>query len=718
MRLLPRLDARLASIALGTASMLLAELLLGGQANYVLSDEFNLLMPLLVFGGMAVGSVVGLSRLVVERDVSTVLLVVAATISAAFAGVAHASSLGVAWVVLPIAGFGAYLCRVLSDTPLQTVVWALGVGGVLLYLSIDVLVPLAGARMLLVLVALTVAAALAARLDTRRVAASAVVLAATAGMWLGHVFDARSYVEREAPGLVDARHIGPPVFTPLIRTDLLETRDGDRVLTTNGSRFAVLPKADWVEAAMRRGRRGLVTYDAPYYAVHPQDVLVIGSAEGENVLAALAHGARSVVAVDINPAVFRFLKGDMAAYTGGIYNDPRVESVTSEGRRYVEVSGRKFDLITVQGVQTGSANDLLHTALLESYLYTDEATRAMWNALTPSGALYIDEYLRWQDRTKQVSLVGAIAGSAVAALGLEDPVHQCFHFTYDQALDNPNRSGRRREAVILTKAPVPEADRVAMLRGLVALGARVEQGACEAPPPPSARLTDDRPFFLRAVFLHHVARAPLWIGVVAAVVALWFLHRRRSVPGTVPIVPILLTGIGYIVFVLGITGPATLLLGDPQLTTPVVFVGMYAWGLLGGLIALRIDRSRVVVGVGALAVYLLVLTFTLPAAKRLLLPIDSSALRAALVGALMMPAALLAEVPYIYLLDRVEGRARGRAFAWENIGTLVGLPIGFVCQVRYGSSAALVASAAAYALALGATLGLPSDRAELGRMQP
>jgi hypothetical protein len=523
------------------------------------------------------------------------------------------------------------------------------------------------------------------------------------------VLDARSFVERAAPGLADARHLGAPIFTPLIRTDLLETVDDQRVITTNGSRFAVLPKAQWVSAAMHAGRRSLITYDAPYLVAQPRDVLVIGSAEGENVLSALAHRAESIVAVDINPAVFQILKGPMADYTGGIYNDPRVESVTSEGRRFVEVSGRKFDLITVQGVQTGSANDLLHTALLESYLYTDEATQTMWNALTPSGELYIDEYVRWQDRrTKDVSLVGAIAGSAVESLHL-DPSRQCIHFTYDQALDNPNRSGRRREAVILTRTPVPDDVRPGILRRLVQMGARIEPGDCLAPPPASARLLDDRPFFVREVLLRYAGMLPLVIVVVIGAIGLWLLHRRpASGNGTaVPVVPILLTGIGYITFVLGITGPTTLLLGDPQLTTPVVFVGMYAWGLIGGLVALRIDRIRVVVGVGALAVYLLVLTFALPQLKPLLLPVASSPLRAVLAGALMMPAALLAEVPYIYLLSLVEGRARGQAFAWENVGTLLGLPIGFYCQVRHGSGSALVASAAAYALALGTTLALP-----------
>jgi SAM-dependent methyltransferase len=698
----------LLSVALATAAMLLAEILLGGQANFVFSDEFNLLMPVVVFGALAMGSLLGLIPRLAALDRSTLLVGVALSIVLAFVGLAKATAVGVVWIALPIAGFGVYLTRVFSDVPLRQVVWALGLGGVLLYVAVNLLVSRLGVWMPTLLVLVTVLAALARRSDVVHIVAGAFVLVACVALSLGGGFDTTSYLERRAPGLAGATRIRAPIFTPLIRTDLLRTRDGAHVMLTNGSRYAVLPPKRTVDAVMA-GERNSVTYQAPYFAVSPKNVLVIGSAEGMNVVTALARRAESVVAVDINPAVFEIARGEMAAYSGGVYSDARIETVVYEGRHYAETTNRRFDLITIQGVQSGTQNDLLHTALLESYLFTDEAMQAMWRILAPNGALYIDEYERKRGGDHDDTLIGTLAGSAARALGLADPAHQCIHYRYRQGLDAPNRSGRWREAVLLLKTPLDDAGRALAFAELGAAGARVESAACIRAPAAAERLSDDRPFFTQRIVSNRVEHVPLVLGVLLALVAAALsFGRRASEPGRPPAAPLLLTGVGYIVFVLGVTGPATLLLGDPQLTTPVVFVAMYLWGLGGGLLALRSDRRRTIAGIGLLVVYLVGLAVLFPKLHAALAPVESSLLRGAVVGLLLMPAALLAELPYIYLLGLTEGPSRGRAFVWENVGTLFGLLLGLACQVLYGFHAALLASAAVYVLALVVILRVPA----------
>ena len=121
----------------------------------------------------------------------------------------------------------------------------------------------------------------------------------------------------------------------------------------------------------------------------------------------------------------------------------------------------------------------------------------------------------------------------------------------------------------------------------------------------------------------------------------------------------MLTGAGFMLLVLAITGPATLLLGAPQLATPVVFVAVYAWGLAGGLLALRSGRRAMLGGMLGLVLYLVSLALVLPRVRPLVLGIDSLTARVVVVSLLLLPAALLAELPYIYMLNRFEGRARG-----------------------------------------------------------
>jgi SAM-dependent methyltransferase len=690
------MSRELASVAAATGAMILCEIVLGNHANYVYSDAFQLYLPMIVFGSVAAGSLIGLVKPFSTMPLARLLVLVAAAVLAGFLGIARAPALGAVWVGLPIVAFGVYLCRVLCDVPLKTVVWALGLGGGLLYLLYDGMIGAFGDGLVVVIVALTTAAAMILDPDRLVVAAGGVILIAAGACRAAGTFETPSFVQTHAPGLAGSENIRAPIFTPLIRTDLVKTRQGGRVMTTNGSRFAVVPFREHVKKVLAGG--GNAFYEPPYFASLPETVLVIGSAEGENVLTALGHGAKDVVAVDINPAVFQIMKNDMAEFSGGLYNEPRVTSVASEGRRFTELTDRTFDLITLQGVQTGSTSNLASTALLESFLFTEEAMAAAWRALSPKGVLFYEEYRRYRDeQQRDVTLIGILAGASPQALGIADPARQIVYYSYLQGRGNPNGEGRVREGLLLYKAPLDDAALEKVKKGLEDLGADVEK----VPTGVSGTIVDDRPFFIQMVFAQVLARVPLWIPpiVFAALVALAFTRLRRS-PGGPASLSLFLTGIGFMLLVLAITGPATLLLGDPQLATPVVFVAVYAWGLAGGLLALRAGRKGMLGGLVGLCGYLIVLALVLPRVKPLVLSIASLPARVAVVSLLLLPAALLAELPYIYMLSRFEGRARGKAYAWENIGTVVGIPLGFALQVTRGFTADLLGAAVVYLAAL------------------
>src|SRR5579872_4606310 len=93
----------LASVALATAAMILCEIVLGNQGNYVYSDAFQLYLPMIVFGAVAVGSVVALARPFSEVRLSVLLLGVGASILVGFLGIARVRTAGALWVGLPIA---------------------------------------------------------------------------------------------------------------------------------------------------------------------------------------------------------------------------------------------------------------------------------------------------------------------------------------------------------------------------------------------------------------------------------------------------------------------------------------------------------------------------------------------------------------------------------------------------------------------------------------
>jgi len=127
---------------------------------------------------------------------------------------------------------------------------------------------------------------------------------------------------------------------------------------------------------------------------HPR-VLVIGAGGGMDVRAALVHGAKEVDAVEINPSIYRALTEDLAEYSGHIYTRPEVHAHLAEGRRFVESSDKRWDMIQISGVDTHSATQAGAFALSENLLYTKEAVASYLDHLE-------DDYLRAPNREQWI----------------------------------------------------------------------------------------------------------------------------------------------------------------------------------------------------------------------------------------------------------------------------------------------------------------------------
>ena len=71
-----------------------------------------------------------------------------------------------------------------------------------------------------------------------------------------------------------------------------------------------------------------------YYLRPEPRVLVVGAGGGRDILSALAFGARSVTAVEINKDIIRTVNGRFGDFTGHLDRDPRVRFVNDEARSY------------------------------------------------------------------------------------------------------------------------------------------------------------------------------------------------------------------------------------------------------------------------------------------------------------------------------------------------------------------------------------------------
>jgi hypothetical protein len=143
--------------------------------------------------------------------------------------------------------------------------------------------------------------------------------------------------------------------------------------------------------------------------------LSLGAGGGGDVLQALQAGAAKIHAVEVVPQVnWLMTRGPLAEYTGHIYNDPRVIVATEDARAYVRRHPQTFDVIYSLSSNTFASLASGSFALAENYLFTTEAFRDYWNALTPHGFLSMEHQFYMPRLVSEVR-------DALAGIGVKDP---------------------------------------------------------------------------------------------------------------------------------------------------------------------------------------------------------------------------------------------------------------------------------------------------------
>jgi Spermine/spermidine synthase domain len=161
-------------------------------------------------------------------------------------------------------------------------------------------------------------------------------------------------------------------------------------------------------------RHGAIGYQLPYLmnrdAGHPpfQDVLIIGAGTGNDVQAALEHGARRVDAVEIDPTIYDIGRADHPARP---YQDPRVRIHIDDGRSFVRKTQQQYDLVVYALVDSLILHSGYSSLRLESFLFTEQAFRDIKARLKRRGVFTMYNYYR------QGWVVGRLVRMAEQAFG-------------------------------------------------------------------------------------------------------------------------------------------------------------------------------------------------------------------------------------------------------------------------------------------------------------
>jgi spermidine synthase len=142
------------------------------------------------------------------------------------------------------------------------------------------------------------------------------------------------------------------------------------------------------------------TFALAYHVISPQDVLVLSSAGGGQILTALYHSAGDIRGVESHPSVVRLLRGPLKSFSQGIYDShPHVDIKVASPREFMAKDERSFDLIQLNLIGTwGGVGGGIYAAG-ENYAYTLEAFRDYFDRLKPEGILSASAWLTGPPRT-------------------------------------------------------------------------------------------------------------------------------------------------------------------------------------------------------------------------------------------------------------------------------------------------------------------------------
>jgi hypothetical protein len=131
-------------------------------------------------------------------------------------------------------------------------------------------------------------------------------------------------------------------------------------------------------------------YFFPYRHVPtPNDVLVVGAGNGNDVAVALSEGAKHVDAVEIDPEIQALGR---KFHPNRPYEDPRVSVHIDDGRAFIEQTKHHYDLILFALPDSLTLLAGQGALRLENYLFTKQSMETVKRHLNPGGTFAMYNY--------------------------------------------------------------------------------------------------------------------------------------------------------------------------------------------------------------------------------------------------------------------------------------------------------------------------------------
>lgn len=223
----------------------------------------------------------------------------------------------------------------------------------------------------------------------------------------------------------DPEHAAYSEWGPVFRVDVAEIRPELKSLFHDGSFGSAIYKFDGDPAAETRFDQDPRSLPFALLGRKPDHTLIIGSAGGNEIVAALHYGSKRTDGVELNPVTVDLVTKKYREYAGNLPDQPGVKIHQGDGRTYLARSGGRYDVIWFVAPDSYAANNAASSGafvLSESYLYTSNMIKDSLEHLTPDGVLVAQfGELSFESAPNRTARYVMTARKALRDLGVDDP---------------------------------------------------------------------------------------------------------------------------------------------------------------------------------------------------------------------------------------------------------------------------------------------------------
>ncbi|HEU5408486.1 MAG TPA: hypothetical protein VFU48_12010 [Nitrospira sp.] len=134
------------------------------------------------------------------------------------------------------------------------------------------------------------------------------------------------------------------------------------------------------------------SYDSPFrFANSTDQVLVVGAGAGNDVAAALRHGAAHVDAVEIDPLISTLGR---RLHPEQPYSSPRVHLITNDARNFMRQTHQKYDVVIFGLLDSHTEFSGYSNMRVDNYVYTEQSFLDAKRLLKPDGILILKFFVR------------------------------------------------------------------------------------------------------------------------------------------------------------------------------------------------------------------------------------------------------------------------------------------------------------------------------------